>query len=108
MTRTLSITALVLTIGFSLACGGDMTVNTTAGGGSGGAASKAACESYVAHMNGLECVQLNMDQDQMCGMLDMAPIDMSEYYACLQGAAKCEDGVLKNDVKACSSLASGK
>lgn len=74
----------LMVLAFSLACGG-------AGGGYDNVA---ACTRYVDAMNGLTCIDLNYEADQMCPtMLNSTPYDMARYYDCMAAAARCNGDI---------------
>jgi len=84
MTRFITIIAAASTLGFSLACGGG-----------GSYANVDACKSYITTQNELPCMKAaQIEADQMCpSQLDMSPIDMTEYYGCMEAAAKCNGDI---------------
>ncbi|MCB9675451.1 MAG: hypothetical protein H6737_10070 [Alphaproteobacteria bacterium] len=84
MNRWITVGAATTAIIFSLACGGG-----------GGYANQAACKSYIEKQNGLPCMKMaTVDAGQMCpDQLDMSPIDMTEYYGCMEENAKCNGDI---------------
>ena len=72
-----------------------LLLSLAACGGGGGYANQAACKSYVETQNGLDCMKsVQQDADQTCpAMLDQSPVDMTEYYKCLEDNAKCNGDI---------------
>lgn len=89
------LTASATLLATSLACSGMMA------GMGGNAGNKTACEAYVKHMNGLECLGVEYKADEMCAMVDKSPLDMEEYYNCMAENSKCEGKVPKIDISGC-------
>ncbi|MEZ4320237.1 MAG: hypothetical protein R3F61_22350 [Myxococcota bacterium] len=83
MTRWITFGAASSAIIFSLACGG------------GSFANQAACKSYIEAQNALPCMKMaQTDASQICpDQLDMSPVDMTEYYGCLEENAKCNGDI---------------
>ncbi len=60
-----------------------------------------ACQEWVDHMNGLECLALTYDSSEMCQGADASPAEMATYFDCAREHAHCEEGVLVADVSGC-------
>ena len=90
-------------LAFTLACGGLTDQVGGMGGGGGGAGNEEACARYVDHMNSLTCMGgVEYNKDDMCGMLDMSPVDMTEYYDCLIENSSCDGDIPKMSVEGCT------
>ena len=76
--------AAAVTLAVGLACSG-----------AGGAANQAACKKWVETQNALPCMKtIQQDANQMCPeQLDMQPLDMTEYYGCMEKNAKCNGDI---------------
>lgn len=62
---------------------------------------KRACQEWVDHMNGLECVSLTYDESEMCQGADASPADMALYFDCAREHSRCEEGQLINELAGC-------
>lgn len=60
-----------------------------------------ACQAWVDHMNGLECVALTYDETEMCQGADASPADMALYFDCAREHSQCEEGKLVSDLTGC-------
>lgn len=80
--RSLSLALLALVGALSLACGG--------AGAPTGSDNEAACQRYVDHMNGLDCVELTYDREEMCSTANLSPADMVPYWDCAREHSACD------------------
>jgi len=62
---------------------------------------KRACQAWVDHMNGLECLSLTYDEGEMCQGADASPADMATFFDCAREHARCEEGKLIDDLAGC-------
>lgn len=96
--------ALILVPVLALACAG-LPFRPGAPAGAG-LASRQACEGYVDHVNGLPCMSgLNYDKVEMCGALELSPVDMTAYYECLVAGSTCDGTVPSIRIDACRAPA---
>ncbi len=91
---------MALTLGCTVACAGSPLFSN--GSGANGIASRAACERYVDHMNGLPCMSgLNYDPVEMCGALELSAADMTPYYECLVRGCACQGEIPQIKIDSC-------
>ena len=85
MTKRWTVVAVVATLAAGLACGGM----------GGSYENQKACKAWIAKQNGLRCMKdIQQDADKICpASLDMTPLDMTDYYGCMEKNAKCNGKV---------------
>ena len=88
MKRFVTGVVAMVCVGVALGCAG-------MGMGGGGHANAAACKKYIEAQNALPCMKMApVDAAMMCpDSLDLTPADMTEYYGCMEKAAKCNGDI---------------
>lgn len=63
---------------------------------------RAACERYVAHMNGLsDCLGLRYEASNLCQGVDDAAVDMEPFYDCLVRHSRCDGPSARLELDRC-------
>ena len=89
MKKMMALFALVAMTGlFAVACGGADNVG--------------ACEDYIAHVEGLECLPDGYDSGFSCDTYDGIDCDYTEYFTCLTDGITCDGDTISNEIGDCS------